>query len=91
DVLTTKARRAVRELGASGLVLAGGVAANSSLRERAAAICAADGVKAFLPSRAMCTDNAAMVAAAGWWQLRHLGPTPLSIGADPNLRLPLVG
>ena len=91
DVLITKARRAVRELGASGLVLAGGVAANSSLRERAAEVCAADGVKAFLPSRAMCTDNAAMVAAAGWWQLRHLGPTPLSVGADPNLRLPLVG
>ena len=91
DVLITKARRAVRELGASGLVLAGGVAANSSLRERAAEICAADGVKALLPSRAMCTDNAAMVAAAGWWQLRHLGPTPLSVSADPNLRLPLVG
>ena len=91
DVLMTKARRAVRELGASGLVLAGGVAANSSLRERAQEVCAADGVKAFLPSRQMCTDNAAMVAAAGWWQLRHLGPTPLTIGADPNLRLPLVG
>ncbi len=38
----------------------------------------------------MCTDNAAMIAAAGWWQLEHVGPTPLDAGADPNLRLPLL-
>jgi N6-L-threonylcarbamoyladenine synthase len=36
----------------------------------------------------MCTDNAAMVAAAGWWRLRADGPTPLDAGAQPNLRLP---
>ena len=35
----------------------------------------------------MCTDNAAMVAAAGWWRLRADGPSPLDTGADPNLRL----
>jgi N6-L-threonylcarbamoyladenine synthase len=35
----------------------------------------------------MCTDNAAMVAAAGWWRLRHGGVSPLTLGADPNLRL----
>ena len=45
------------------------------------------GIGAFLPSRALCTDNAAMVAAAGWWRLRHGGPSPLTLGADPNLRL----
>ena len=44
---------------------------------------------AYLPSLAMCTDNAAMVAAAGWWRLAHDGPSPLSLGADPNLFLPL--
>jgi N6-L-threonylcarbamoyladenine synthase len=37
----------------------------------------------------MCTDNAAMVAAAGWWRLNHDGPSPLSLAADPNLFLPL--
>ena len=41
----------------------------------------------FLPSRSMCTDNAAMVAAAGWWRLQSDGPTPLDVGADPNLKL----
>ena len=49
--------------------------------------CAEDGIGAFLPSRALCTDNAAMVAAAGWWRLRHGGRSPLTLGADPNLRL----
>ena len=87
DVLVTKARRAAREHGAKGLCLAGGVAANSLLRERLLDACVADGLRAFLPSRSMCTDNAAMVAAAGWYRLRSDGPSPLDTGADPNLRL----
>ena len=87
DVLVTKARAAARETGAKGLCLAGGVAANSSLRERILDACIADDLRAFLPSRAMCTDNAALVAAAAWWRLRADGPTGLDAGANPNLRL----
>ena len=87
DVLVSKARRAARDHGARGLCLAGGVAANSVLRERLLDACVADGLHAFLPSRSMCTDNAAMVAAAGWYRLRSDGPSPLDTGADPNLRL----
>jgi N6-L-threonylcarbamoyladenine synthase len=90
DVLVAKARRAVADVGASGLCLAGGVAANSLLRRVATEACAADGVDAYLPSLAMCTDNAAMVAAAGWWRLASDGPSPLSLGAVPNLALPQV-
>lgn len=90
DVLVAKARRAAREVGAKGLCLGGGVAANSRLREQLLDACVADGLRAFLPSRAMCTDNAAMVAAAGWWRLRADGPSPLDTGADPSLRLPTV-
>ncbi len=88
DVLVDKARRAAREVGAKGLCLAGGVAANSRLRERLLDVCVEDGLQAFLPSRAMCTDNAAMVAAAAWWRLRSDGPSPLDTGADPSLGLP---
>ncbi len=90
DVLVTKARRAARELGAKGLCLGGGVAANSQLRERLLDACVADGLHAFLPSRSMCTDNAAMVAAAGWWRYQSDGPSPLDTGAYPNLALPTI-
>lgn len=88
DVLVDKARRAAAEHGAKGLVLAGGVAANSRLREATLDACMADGLAPFLPSRAMCTDNAAMVAAAAWWRLRSSGPSDLDTGATANLSLP---
>jgi len=87
DVLVTRARRAAADVGARALCLAGGVAANSLLRTRVSQACADDGIGAFLPSRALCTDNAAMVAAAGWWRLQHGGASLLTLGADPNLRL----
>lgn len=87
DVLVTKARAAAREVGAKGLCLGGGVAANSRLRERFLDVCAEDGIRCFLPSRAMCTDNAAMVASAAWYRWRSDGPSPLDTGAFPNLGL----
>ena len=84
DVLVTKAARALSEVGAKGLCLGGGVAANSLLRRRAPE---SVDVPTYLPSMAMCTDNAAMVAAAGAFRLAHDGPSPLSLAADPNLAL----
>jgi N6-L-threonylcarbamoyladenine synthase len=89
DVLIAKARRAAEAVGAKGLCLAGGVAANSRLRERALDVCDEDGLHAFLPSRALCTDNAAMIAAVAWYRLRSDGPSPLDTGANPNLTLPV--
>jgi len=87
DVLVTRARAAAAAVGARALCLAGGVAANSLLRTRVQQACAEDGIGAFLPSRALCTDNAAMVAAAGHWRLLHGDRSRLDLGADPNLRL----
>jgi N6-L-threonylcarbamoyladenine synthase len=87
DVLVAKAGNAVEETGAKGLCLGGGVAANSLLRERFLDTCMEVGVPGYLPSRSMCTDNAAMVAAAAWWNLRLDGPSGLEVGADPSLRL----
>ena len=89
DVLVAKAAAATAEVGAAALCLGGGVAANSLLRDRISEACEKLGVATVLPSRAMCTDNAAMVAAAAWWRLQADGPTPLDAGAQPNLALPL--
>jgi N6-L-threonylcarbamoyladenine synthase len=87
DVLAGRAVAAATDVGAAALCLAGGVAANSLLRSTVEEACAAIGIGAFLPTRALCTDNAAMVAAAGWWRLRYGEPSPLTLGADPTLRL----
>lgn len=88
DVLVHKARKAAKAVGAKGLCLGGGVAANSQLRESILDVCVADGLRAYLPSRAMCTDNAAMIAAAAYHRLLSDGPSPLDIGAVPSLALP---
>ena len=89
DILVEKTRQAAVAVDARSICIGGGVAANSSLRERIVNAASEDGRAAFIPSRAMCTDNAAMVGATAWHRLRMDGPTPLDAGADPNLRLPL--
>ena len=88
DVLVAMARDAARASGAKGICLAGGVAANSVLRERMLDVCVEDGIRGLLPARSMCTDNAAMVAAVAWHRLRLDGPSPLDTGAVPGLGLP---
>ncbi len=87
DVLVHKARRAAREVDARTIALGGGVAANSLLRASMAAAGQDDGLAVVLPSREMCTDNAAMIASAGWYRLARGETTPLDAGANPNLKL----
>lgn len=87
DVLVHKARRAAREIDARTIALGGGVAANSLLRASMATAGRDDGLAVVLPSREMCTDNAAMIASAGWYRLARGETTPLDAGANPNLKL----
>lgn len=87
DVLAAKLLRAAREISARSIVLGGGVAANSLLRSEVERLAGEGGFRVALPSRAMCTDNAAMIAAAGWYRLRDHGESSLDIGAIPNLAL----
>lgn len=87
DVLVHKARRAARDVDARTIALGGGVAANSVLRASMAAAGLDDGLAVVLPSREMCTDNAAMIASAGWYRLARGETTTLDAGANPNLRL----
>ncbi|MFM7225556.1 MAG: tRNA (adenosine(37)-N6)-threonylcarbamoyltransferase complex transferase subunit TsaD [Actinomycetota bacterium] len=88
EVCTVKLLRAARAAGAGTVVLGGGVAANTALRSAVAAGAEAAGLRVVLPARALCTNNAAMVAAAGAFRLAADGPTALDDGVAPGLRLP---
>jgi N6-L-threonylcarbamoyladenine synthase len=87
DVQVTKTLRAARETGAGTVLLGGGVVANTRLRERIADAGAAEGVRVLFPSMPLCTDNGAMIAAAGASRLARGERTPLDVGADPSLEL----
>jgi len=86
-MLVRKSLRAGQRLGIRRLVLTGGVAANTALRETLAAECSERGWELFIPSRALCTDNAAMIAAAGHDRLVAGERAPLTMNADPGLAL----
>jgi N6-L-threonylcarbamoyladenine synthase len=88
DVLVEKLLAAAESAGAPTLVIGGGVAANSRLRARVLEAAETSGRRALLPRLELCTDNGAMIAATAWWRLRSDGPTSLSSGAYPSLRLP---
>ncbi|HJT92969.1 MAG TPA: tRNA (adenosine(37)-N6)-threonylcarbamoyltransferase complex transferase subunit TsaD [Mycobacterium sp.] len=86
DVLTRKALRAATELGVSTLLIAGGVAANSRLRELAEERCAANGLTLRIPRPRLCTDNGAMIASfAAHLIAAGAPPSPLDAATDPGL------
>jgi N6-L-threonylcarbamoyladenine synthase len=86
DVLTVKAVRAARDRGLDTLLIGGGVAANSRLRELAAQRCAKAGITLRVPRPRLCTDNGAMVAALGAHLLAAGAPaSPPLISADPAM------
>jgi N6-L-threonylcarbamoyladenine synthase len=86
DVLTLKAVRAATELGVSTLLIAGGVAANSRLRELAAERCEVAGLTLRIPRLRLCTDNGAMIAAfAAQLLAAGASPSPLDVASDPGL------
>lgn len=87
DVQVTKTMRAAADLAASTVLLAGGVAANSRLRERFDEACRAVGVRLVVPSPRLCTDNGAMVAAAGSNLLAAGHVDDLAMEVDPGLSL----
>ncbi|MFV8382119.1 tRNA (adenosine(37)-N6)-threonylcarbamoyltransferase complex transferase subunit TsaD [Corynebacterium hindlerae] len=88
DALTKKAVRACKEVGASVLLLGGGVAANSRLRELASRRCASAGIELRVPRFKLCTDNGVMIAALGAQRVfEQHRPSELSIGCDPSLEV----
>jgi len=87
-ILTKKSIEATRRYHRRRLVVVGGVAANSHLREALTAEGAERGISASFPPLSLCTDNAAMIAAAAAFRHRQLGEThPLSLSPNPALSL----
>jgi len=87
EVLTEKTLRAARERGLTHVTLSGGVAANSRLRGMLAERLEKYGKRLFYPSLKLCTDNAAMIAAAGYFRYQKDGAGELIVNAVPYLKL----
>ena len=87
DVLVTKTIRAAREVGAASIVLGGGVAANGPLRARLAGEAEAMGLPLTVPRPGLCTDNGAMIGAAGWRRFAAGTRSGLDLEARPSYPL----
>lgn len=84
DVLAEKTRRALREAGVSALAVAGGVAANRTIRALLETVCDQAGVRFLAPPLHLCTDNAAMIAYAGIERFRAGGQDDMTLAARPR-------
>ena len=87
DVLATKTLRAAQRHGARSIVMGGGVAANQALRVRMADGAATLGIPLVVPRPGLCTDNAAMIGAAGWRRYLAGARAGADLDARPSLRL----
>jgi N6-L-threonylcarbamoyladenine synthase len=85
--LVDRTMAAAQELSAESVLVSGGVAANSQLRATFEVRGNSAGVEVFFPSRALSTDNAAMIAAAAYFRFRAGDLADASLNADPSLKL----
>ena len=87
DVLIDHAMHAAKELGIKKLAIAGGVASNGALREGMRDACKKRGITFYHPSPVLCTDNAAMIGAAAYYEYLAGTRHGWDLNAIPNLKL----
>lgn len=87
DVLVEKSFRLLKEKGRDKLAIAGGVAANSHLKNKMEEKAQENGIKIYFPTNILCTDNAAMIGSAGYYNYMNGKISGLDLRVDPNLSL----
>ena len=87
EVLVSRAVAAAKEYGYDRLAIAGGVASNSALRAGMKEACEREGLKFYYPSPIYCTDNAAMIGAAAYYEYKNGTRAGWDLNAVPNLKL----
>ena len=87
DVLVDHARHAIHEYHMDSFAIAGGVASNGVIRAAMEQMCREEGVKFYHPSPILCTDNAAMIGAAAYYDFIAGKRAGLDLNAVPNLKL----
>ena len=86
-MLENNIKKAIKETGIRKIVLAGGVSANSYIRERLEKLAKKENLEIYFPELVLCTDNAAMIASAGYYNFIKGKKSDLTLNAIPNLTL----
>lgn len=87
DALCTHTIEAAKRTGNKTIALAGGVAANSALREKMTEQASKEGINVLYPSPVYCTDNAVMIACAGYYEYKNQNFADMTLNAKANLKL----
>lgn len=87
EILIENAKKAIKQTEINTLVLAGGVSANSYIRNEFSKLEKEENIKIYYPELKLCTDNAAMIASAGYYNYLEGNLSDFTLNAVPNLKL----
>ena len=87
EILIENTKKAIKETGITKIALAGGVSANSYIREEFSKLQDEKDIEVYYPELKLCTDNAAMIASAGYYSFIKGNTSDLTLNAVPNLKL----